>query len=138
MSTLQAQERDEVLQALKARFEKNTHRHKGIVLGKVLARLGSNPNAVRSSRAMEEMGGEPDVIGQDRETGHFTFCDCSTDSPIGRRRVCYDREALDSRKKHKPQGSAVEMGCAMGINPLTEDQYQELQKLGEFDTKTSS
>jgi hypothetical protein len=135
---MKVQERDELLQALKARFEKNMHRHEGMAWVEAQVRLESNPNAVRSLRAMEETGGEPDVIGQDKETGHFTFCDCSTESPTGRRSVCYDREALDSRKEHKPQSSAVEMAAAMGIDLLTEDQYRELQKLGEFDTKTSS
>src|SRR4051812_8437831 len=98
---MKAKERDDLLQALKARFEKNMRRHKGIAWAEVQARLESNPNAVRSIRAMEETGGEPDVIGQDKEAGHFTFCDCSTESPIGRRSVCYDREALDSRKEYK-------------------------------------
>ena len=136
--TMKAQERDELLQALKARFEKNMHRHEGMAWDEAQARLQSNPDAVRSLRAMEETGGEPDVIGQDKETGQFTFCDCSTESPTGRRSVCYDREALDSRKEHKPQSSAVEMAAAMGVDLLTEDQYRELQELGEFDAKTSS
>lgn len=135
---MKAQERDELLRALRERFEKNMHRHQGISWVDVQARLEGNPSALRSLRAMEETGGEPDVIGRDKETGHFTFCDCSTESPIGRRSVCYDREALDSRKEHKPQGSAVEMAGAMGIDLLTEEQYRSLQKLGEFDTKTSS
>ena len=135
---MKASERDELLQALKARFEKNMHRHKGIAWGEVHARLESDPKAVASLRAMEETGGEPDVIGQDEETRHITFCDCVRESPKGRRSVCYDREALNSRKEHKPQSSAVEMAAAMGIDLLTEDQYRELQQLGEFDTKTSS
>jgi hypothetical protein len=128
----------ELLQTLQARFEKNMHRHKGVAWVEVQARFESNPNALRSLRAMEETGGEPDVIGQDKESGHFTFCDCSPESPTGRRSVCYDREALDSRKEHKPQNSAVEMAAEMGIELLTEEQYRELQKLGKFDTKTSN
>lgn len=135
---MKAQEREELLQALKARFEKNMHRHQGIAWADVQARLEGNPDALRSLREMEATGGEPDVIGQDREAGQFTFCDCSPESPTGRRSVCYDREALDSRKEHKPKGSAVEMAAAMGIELLTEEQYRELQRLGEFDTKTSS
>lgn len=136
--TMKAQEREELLQALKARFEKNMHRHKGVAWANVQAKLEGNPDALRSLREMELTGGEPDVIGHDREAGLFTFCDCSTESPIGRRSVCYDREALDSRKEHKPKSSAVEMAAAMGIDLLTEEQYRELQNLGEFDTKTSS
>lgn len=132
-----AQEREELLQALKARFEKNMHRHKGIAWDKIRAALDGNPEALRSLRAMEVTGGEPDVIGWDREAG-YAFCDCSAESPAGRRSVCYDREALESRKENKPAGSAVEMAAAMGIDLLTEEQYRELQKLGEFDTKTSS
>jgi hypothetical protein len=135
---MKAQERDELLRALKARFDKNMHRHKGIGWAEVQARLESNPGALRSLRAMEATGGEPDVISHDKETGKFTFCDCSIESPTGRRSVCYDRAALDSRKENKPQSSAVEMAGEMGIDLLTEDQYRELQKLGEFDTKTSS
>ena len=135
---MKAQEREKLLQALKARFEKNMHRHKGIAWADVRAKLEGNPDALRSLREMEATGGEPDVIGQDKETGHFTFCDCSAESPSGRRSVCYDREALESRKEHKPKSSAVEMAAAMGIDLLTEEQYRELQKLGEFDTKTSS
>lgn len=133
-----AQERDKLLQALKARFDENTHRHRGIAWVEVQARLERNPNALRSLLAMEATGGEPDVIGQDEQTGHFTFCDCSSESPAGRRSLCYDRHALDSRKEHKPQSSAVEMAAEMGIDLLTEQQYRELQKLGEFDKKTSS
>jgi hypothetical protein len=135
---MKAQERDELLRALQARFEKNMHRHKGIAWVEVQARLGSDPGALLSFGAMEATGGEPDVIGRDEDSGHFTFCDCSAESPIGRRSVCYDREALDSRKENKPQNGAVEMAAAMGIDLLTEEEYRELQKLGEFDTKTSS
>lgn len=134
---MKAQGREELLQALKVRFEKNTHRHKGIAWDKIRAALDGNPEALRSLRAMEVTGGEPDVIGWDREAG-YAFCDCSAESPAGRRSVCYDREALESRKENKPAGSAVEMAAAMGIDLLTEEQYRELQKLGEFDTKTSS
>lgn len=135
---MKAQERDELLRALKARFEKNMHRHEGVAWAEVQARLENNPGAVKSLRAMEATGGEPDVIGQDKKTGHFTFCDCSVESPADRRSLCYDRAALDSRKENKPQGSAVEMAAEMGIDLLTEEQYRELQKLGEFDMKTSS
>ena len=135
---MNAQEREELLQALKARFEENMHRHKGIAWDKVRAELEGNPEALRSLREMEVTGGEPDMIGRDREAGCYTFCDCSAESPLGRRNVCYDREALESRKEHKPKCSAVEMAAAMGIDLLTEEQYRELQKLGEFDTKTSS
>jgi hypothetical protein len=135
---MKAQERDELLQVLKARFEQNRHRHQGIVWTEVQAKLEGNPAALKSLQAMEATGGEPDVIGQDKEGGHFTFCDCSAESPIGRRSVCYDREALDSRKEHKPKSNAVEMAAAMGIDLLTEEQYRALQQLGEFDTKTSS
>ena len=135
---MKAQEREELLQALKARFEENMQRHKGIAWDKVRAGLEGNPEALRSLREMEATGGEPDVIGRDGEAGCYTFCDCSAESPAGRRSVCYDREALEARKEHKPKGSAVEMAAAMGIDLLTEEQYRELQKLGEFDTKTSS
>ena len=135
---MKTQVRDNLLQALEARFETNKHRHAGIAWVDVQARLVSNPAAQRSLHAMEETGGEPDVIGQDQKTGHFTFCDCSKETPIGRRSVCYDRAALDARKEHKPPSSAVEMAGAMGIDLLTEEQYRALQELGEFDTKTSS
>ena len=135
---MKTQERDDLLRALEARFEKNMHRHRGIAWVEVQARLESNPAALKSLHAMESTGGEPDVIGQDEEDGRFTFCDCSPESPKGRRSVCYDREALDARKEHKPKDSAVEMAAAMGIDLLTEAQYRALQTLGEFDTKTSS
>ena len=130
--------RDELLQTLKARFEKNMQRHRGIAWSDVEARLTSDSAAVESLLAMEATGGEPDVIGRDGKSGQLTFCDCSAESPAGRRSLCYDREALDARKENKPQGSAVEMAAEMGIELLTEEQYRELQKLGEFDTKTSS
>lgn len=135
---MKAQELRDLLQALKARFEKHMHRHEGIAWADVQARLEGNPNALRSLRQMELTGGEPDVVGHDGLTGHFTFCDCSAESPAGRRSVCYDGQALGSRKEHKPESSAVEMAATMGIELLTEAQYRELQKLGEFDTKTSS
>ena len=137
-ATMKVREREDLLQALKARFEKNMRRHAGIAWADVQARLEGHPAALKSLREMELSGGEPDVIGQDRQAGDYTFCDCSAETPEGRRSVCYDREALDSRKEHKPQSSAVEMAAAMGIDLLTEAQYRELQTLGEFDTKTSS
>jgi hypothetical protein len=135
---MKAREREELLQALKARFEENMHRHEGIAWADVLEKLEGNPDALRSLREMEATGGEPDVIGRDRKAGQFTFCDCSAESPSGRRSLCYDREALAARKENKPKGNAVEMAAAMGIDLLTEEQYRELQKLGDFDTKTSS
>jgi hypothetical protein len=134
---MKAHERENLLQALKARFEKNMHRHEGAAWAGVQARLEGNVAALRSLREMQLTGGEPDVIGQE-VAGGYTFCDCSAESPVGRRSVCYDREALDSRKAHKPAGSAVEMAAAMGIDLLTEAQYRALQRLGEFDSKTSS
>jgi hypothetical protein len=132
------QEQDKLLQTLQARFEKNMQRHKGLAWAEVQAKLASNPGALKSLAAMEESGGEPDVIGRDAKTGRFAFCDCSAESPAGRRSLCYDRAALDARKENKPKGSAAEAAAAMGIELLTEDQYRDLQKLGEFDTKTSS
>lgn len=135
---MKAQERDSLLRTLKLRFEKNPHRHPGVPWAEVLARLESNPEALKSLLQMETTGGEPDVIAHDKGSGHVTFCDCSAESPGGRRSVCYDRDALDARKEHKPQTSAVEMAAQMGIELLTEEQYRELQRLGEFDTKTSS
>ena len=136
--TMKPHERDELLHTLKARFEKNMRRHVGVAWAEVQARLEDSPAALRSLREMELTGGEPDVIGQANEAGQFTFCDCSPDSPSGRRSTCYDREALDARKEHKPANSAVEMAAAMGIELLTEEEYRELQMLGEFDLKTSS
>src|SRR5689334_1779588 len=126
---MKMQEYKELLQTLKVRFEKNMHRHEGVAWADVQAKLECNPDALRSLREMEATGGEPDVIGRDEEAAHFTFCDCSPESPTGRRSVCYDREALDSRKEHKPKGSAVDMAAAMGIDLLTEEQYRELQRL---------
>lgn len=135
---MKAQERGDLIRVLEARFEKNVRRHEGIAWAEVRAALERNPSAVRSLREMEATGGEPDVIGRDEAAGRYTFCDCSAESPSGRRSVCYDREALESRKEHKPGGSAVEMAAAMGIDLLTEEQYRELQRLGDFDAKTSS
>lgn len=135
---MEPHERDQLLRTLEARFHRNTRRHEGIEWDEVRARLESHPEALRSLGAMEASGGEPDVIGRDGPAGPFTFCDCSPESPIGRRSVCYDREALDARKEHKPQTSAVEMAAAMGIDLLTEERYRALQRLGEFDAKTSS
>lgn len=135
---MKVKEREKLLQTLKVRFEKNMHRHRGIAWTEVEARLEGNPDGLRSLHEMEATGGEPDVIGHDRGSGRIMFCDCSPESPAGRRSICYDREALDSRKEHKPEGSAVETAAAMGIDLLTEEQYRELQKLGEFDMKTSS
>ena len=135
---MKTQERERLLQTLKARFEKNMRRHAGIAWAEVRARLEGNPDALRSLRDMEGTGGEPDVIAQADEAGCFTFCDCAPESPAGRRSACYDLEALESRKENKPENSAVEMAAAMGIELLTEERYRALQKLGDFDTKTSS
>jgi hypothetical protein len=132
------QEHEELLQTLKGRFERNLNRHRGIAWPEIQTRLEGNPAALRSIGEMEYTGGEPDVIGRDTESGTYTFCDCSPESPAGRRSVCYDREALASRKEHKPEHSAVDMAAAMRIELLTEEEYRALQKLGEFDTKTSS
>ncbi|MFP2907100.1 DUF4256 domain-containing protein [Pyxidicoccus sp. 3LFB2] len=135
---LSAEQRDELLGVLKARFEKNMKRHKGLEWAKVQARLEANPGKLWSLSEMERTGGEPDVVGYDKKTGEVTFYDCSAESPKGRRSSCYDQEALDARKEHKPENSAVGMASAMGIELLTEEQYRELQQLGEFDIKTSS
>jgi hypothetical protein len=123
---------------LKARFEKNMDRHKGLEWVNVQAKLAANAEKLWSLNEMERTGGEPDVVGHDKETGEYIFYDCSAESPKGRRSVCYDREALESRKEHKPRDNAIDMAAAMGIELLTEEQYRELQKLGKFDTKTSS
>jgi len=128
----------ELLRVLKARFEKNMHRHKGLEWTKVQARLGAHSEKLRSLHEMERTGGEPDVVGHDKNTGEYIFYDCSEESPKGRRSVCYDGEALESRKEHKPKDSAANMAASMGIELLTEEQYRQLQELGEFDTKTSS
>jgi len=131
-------ERDELLQTLEARFHKNMGRHVGIKWVDVQAKLENSAAALRSLHQMEASGGEPDVIGQDKKTAQFLYCDCSAESPAGRRSTCYDGEALKSRKEHKPANSAVQMAVSIGIELLTEDQYRELQKLGDFDNKTSS
>ena len=137
-SKLSPEQRKELLRALKARFERNRDRHKGLEWAKVQAKLEANTEKLWSLNEMERTGGEPDVVGHDKKTGEYIFYDCSVESPKGRRSVCYDREALEARKEHKPKDSAVDMATAMGIELLTEEQYRELQKLGEFDTKTSS
>jgi hypothetical protein len=135
---LSARQAEELLGALKARFEKNPGRHKGLEWSKVKARLETKPEKVWSLNEMERTGGEPDVIGHDKKTGEYLFCDCSAESPSGRRSVCYDRAGLESRKEFRPANTAVDMAAAMGVELLTEEQYQELQKLGAFDEKTSS
>lgn len=135
---LSTKQKEELLKILSTRFEKNMNRHKGVEWAKVRARLESKTEKLWSLHTMEETGGEPDVVGQDKKTGEFLFFDCSPESPKGRRSLCYDGEALESRKEHKPQDSAVDMADDLGIEILTEDQYRELQKLGVFDIKTSS
>lgn len=135
---LSAAQREELLKTLKARFEKNMNRHKGLDWAKVKAKLDANAEKLWSLSQMETTGGEPDVVGHDKKSGDYVFIDCSVESPKGRRSACYDREALDSRKENKPQNNALDMASAMGIELLTEDEYRELQKLGEFDLKTSS
>jgi len=138
LMVMKAKEREELLATLKSRFEKNMQRHKGIAWDKVQARLEGDAKKLESLFAMEQTGGEPDVVGHDKKSGAFVFYDCSAESPKGRRSVCYDRAALDARKEHKPKDSALDMAKAMGIDILTEAQYRELQELGEFDLKTSS
>lgn len=137
MKLSQAQ-RDDLVGALKARFEKNMDRHKGIKWEQVQAKLEADPAKLWSLNEMERTGGEPDVVGFDKKQSQYVFYDCSPESPKGRRSVCYDQEALNSRKEHKPKDSAVNMANEMGVELLTEDEYRELQKLGEFDLKTSS
>ena len=136
--TLKEKERMELLQTLKTRFEGNMQRHVGIAWSDVQARLEGHRDALRSLQEMEATGGEPDVIGMTQGGRHFIFCDCASESPLGRRSSCYDAEARESRKENRPENSALEMAAAMGIELLTEEQYRELQKLGEFDLKTSS
>ena len=131
-------QREELFGVLQDRFEKNMNRHKNLEWSKLQARLEANPEKLWSLNEMERTGGEPDVVGHDKKTSEYIFYDCSAESPTGRRNVCYDREALESRKSYPPQNSAIDMAVAMGIGILTEDQYRELQKLGKFDTKTSS
>ena len=135
---LSPQQSQELIRALKARFEKNMNRHEGLKWANVQAKLETNTEKLWSLNEMERTGGEPDVVGHDTKTGEYVFYDCSAESPIGRRNLCYDIEALESRKEHKPENSAVGVATAMGIELLTEEQYRGLQKLGEFDTKTSS
>jgi hypothetical protein len=135
---MEADQRKDLLRALEARFEKNMNRHKGLEWAKVQARLEAKPEKLWFLNEMERTGGEPDVVGRDKQTDEYIFYDCSAESPTGRRNVCYDREALESRKKYKPENNAIDMAAVMGIELLTEEQYRELQKLGNFDTKTSS
>jgi hypothetical protein len=135
---LSQEQREQLLRTLKARFEKYMNRHKGLEWVKVQAKLQGKADKLWSLSEMERTGGEPDVVGHDRNTGEYIFYDCSAESPKGRRSVCYDREALEGRKEFKPENSAIDMAAAIGIELLTEEQYRELQKLGEFDTKTSS
>src|SRR4026209_267969 len=133
---LSPKQREELLKALRARFEKNMNRHKGLEWAKVQARLEANAEKLWSLNEMESTSGEPDVVGQDKKTGEYIFFDCSAETPKGRTSVCYDREGLESRKEHKPKTTAMDMAAAMGVELLTEEQYFELQKLGEFDMKT--
>ena len=135
---LSPEQRKGLTRALKARFEKNMNRHKGLEWAEVQAKLEANAEKLWSLHEMERTGGEPDVVDHDKKTGEYIFYDCSAESPKGRRSVCYDREALESRKEHKPEDSAIDMAAAMGTELLTEEQYRELQKLGNFDLKTSS
>jgi len=135
---LGSEQRKELLGVLKARFEKNMNRHKGLEWDNAQARLEANTEKLWSIYEMERTGGEPDVVGHDKNTGEYIFYDCSAESPKGRRCLCYDRQALESRKEHKPENSAIDLAAAMGIELLTEDEYRELKKLGNFDSKTSS
>lgn len=135
---LSPEQREELLRVLQDRFEKNMKRHQGLAWAKVETKLKAHLEKLWSLHEMERTGGEPDVVGYDEKTSEFIFCDCSPESPVGRRSICYDRKALDSRKENKPGGNAMEMASAIGIEILTEQQYRELQALGEFDRKTSS
>jgi hypothetical protein len=135
---LSLEKQNELFRVLSARFEKHMHRHKGLNLGEIQAKLEKHPEKLWSLNEMETTGGEPDVIGYDKKTGEYIFVDCSPESPKERRSLCYDREAQESRKEHRPDNNAIDMAAAMGIELLTEEQYRELQTLGEFDTKTSS
>jgi hypothetical protein len=135
---LSREQRENILAVLKARFEKHMDRHKGLEWAKVHAKLEANPEKLRSVNEMERTGGEPDVVAIGKNTGEYVFYDCSEESPKDRRSLCYDREALDSRKENKPKGCATDMAAAIGIELLTEEQYRQLQTLGNFDTKTSS
>ncbi len=135
---LTAEQRSALLGTLKARFEKNMNRHKGVEWAKVQSRIEANADKLWSLSEMERTGGEPDVVGHDKKSGEYIFYDCSAESPNDRRSICYDRQALDARKEHKPKNSALDMASAMGIDILSEEQYRALQQLGNFDTKTSS
>ena len=135
---LSREQHEKVLGTLKARFEKNMNRHKGLEWALLQAKLEANADKLWSLSEMERTGGEPDVVGNDKKTGEYIFCDCSAESHKGRRNVCYDREGQEARKSFKPEDNALDMAAAMGIDLLTEEQYRELQKLGNFDTKTSS
>lgn len=135
---LSEEQQDELLHSLKTRFEKNKNRHKGIDWAKIQAKLEAHQEKLWSLGEMETSGGEPDVVGFDKKTGEYIFCDCSAETPKGRRSLCYDRKALDSRKENKPKDSAMDMAATMGIDMLTEEQYRDLQKLGTFDAKSSS
>jgi hypothetical protein len=135
---MKADQRDELLRTLKARFERNANRHEGLEWAKVQATLLAKPARLWSLNEMERTGGEPDVVGRDTKTGEYIFYDCSPESPSGRRSICYDGKALESRKEHKPTSSAIDMAAAMGVEVLTEGEYRKLQTLGQFDTKTSS
>ncbi|HZC34931.1 MAG TPA: DUF4256 domain-containing protein [Chthoniobacterales bacterium] len=135
---LSTKQREELLNTLKARFEKNINRHRGLEWAKLQAKLEANTEKLWSLNEMERTGGEPDVVSHGKKTGEYIFYDCSAESPQGRRSFCYDREALESRKEHKPENNAIDMAAYMGIELLTEEQYRELQKLGNFDSKTSS
>jgi hypothetical protein len=135
---MKTKDRDKLIDTLAARFEKNPQRHKGVKWADVLKRLEANPDAIDTLGEMESTGGEPDVIGTDRKTGKIIFCDCSPESPAGRRSLCFDKKALDARKANKPKGSAMELAAKMGVELLSESEYRALQELGEFDTRTSS
>ena len=137
-ATVTKKQREDLLATLQARFEKNMNRHQGLAWADVQATLEAKPGKLASLQQMESTGGEPDVVGHDQKTGEYIFYDCAAESPKERRSLCYDREALNSRKENKPKGNAVDMAAAMGVELLTEEQYRELQKLGEFDLKTSS
>ena len=137
-STISEKQRDELLKALKTRFEKNMSRHRGVEWAEVQVRLQRNPGKLVSLYEMEKTGGEPDVVAYDGKTGEYIIYDCAAESPSGRRSLCYDKEALDARKENKPKGSTTELAAARGVELLTEEQYRELQKMGEFDRKTSS
>lgn len=138
IKNLSSKQQDELLKVLKKRFENNLDRHKGLVWGKIESKLKLETKKLWSLNEMERTGGEPDVVGFDKKTGEYVFYDCSLESPKGRRSLCYDNEALESRKEHKPKDSAVNMSLKMGVKILTEQEYRELQKIGEFDLKTSS